>query len=116
MSCVSLTQCSRFTAVHGHGGTLAEAPHSHTFNYEVTFYGPLNAEGYLIDFRVVQDFLQNQINTRLNGADLNTLFAQPTTDALAVWIFNTGRARFPQIRRVKVAEEPDRWIEYQGEN
>lgn len=55
MSKVYLTQCGRFTAHHGHDGTLAEAVHSHTFHYEITFYGPTNAEGYLIDFRQLAD-------------------------------------------------------------
>ena len=115
MTCVSLTQCSQFTATHGHGGALAEAPHAHTFCYEATFYGPLNQEGYLIDFRVVQAFLAREINARLNGADLNTLFKNPTTENIAVWIFNTVKKQFPQLRSVKLAEESDRWITYQGE-
>ena len=51
MSKVYLTQCGRFTARHGHNGTLSEEVHEHTFHYEITFYGPTNAEGYLIDFR-----------------------------------------------------------------
>ena len=44
MSKVYLTQCGDFTACHGHGGTLAEAVHSHRFHYEVTFYGPTNKD------------------------------------------------------------------------
>ena len=51
MTQVYLTQTGSFTARHGHGGTLAEEVHEHTFCYEVTFHGPLNREGYLIDFR-----------------------------------------------------------------
>ena len=116
MTQVYLTQCGQFTATHAHGGTLNEAAHPHTFTYEVTFHGPLNQEGYLIDFRVLQDFLARKINARLNGADLNTVFENPTTEALAVWIFDTVRAQFAQVTRVKVAEAPDRWITYTGEH
>ncbi len=115
MTCVSLTQCGSFTATHGHGGTLSEAPHTHTFHYEVTLSGPVNQEGYLVDFRAVQDALAREVNARLEGADLNTLFTHPTTEAVAVWIFNTLRARFKELTRVKVAEEKDRWITYCGE-
>ena len=116
MTQVYLTQCGSFAASHGHGGTLAEEKHTHTFTYEVTFHGPLNDEGYLIDFRVLQDFFAREINARLEGADLNQLFENPTTEALAVWIFNTVRRAFPQVHSVKVAEAPDRWITYTGEN
>lgn len=116
MTQVYLTQCGSFTAFHGHNGTLAEESHTHTFTYEITFHGPLNDEGYLIDFRALQDFFTHGINTRLEGTDLNTLFENPTTEALAVWLFNTVRRAFPQIYSVKVAEAPDRWITYTGEN
>ena len=63
MTQVYLTQCGKFTATHGHGGTLNEAPHPHTFTYEITFHGPLNEEGYLIDFRTVQHALTRKIST-----------------------------------------------------
>ena len=112
---VYLTQCSSFTARHGHGGQLAEASHTHHFAYQVTFYGPLNKEGFLIDFRAVQDFLQHTINPHLDDADLNTLFTNPTTENIAIWIFEQIRQKFPQIFSVRVAEAPDRWIEYKGE-
>ena len=116
MTQVYLTQCGRFTATHHHGGTLAEGPHPHTFAYEITFHGPLNEEGYLIDFRVLQDFLAREISAHLNSTDLNTLFENPTTEALAIWIFNTVKKQFPQLVSVKVCEAPDRWITYTGEH
>lgn len=116
MTQVYLTQCATFTASHGHDGSLAESSHTHTFAYEVTFHGPLNEEGYLIDFRVLQDFLAREITNRLNGTDLNTLFARPTTEALAIWIFDTVKQQFPSVCSVKVAEDKDRWITYTGEH
>ncbi|MBP5430027.1 MAG: 6-carboxytetrahydropterin synthase [Elusimicrobiaceae bacterium] len=115
MTQVYLTQCGSFTASHGHDGTLAEEAHTHTFTYEVTFHGPLNPEGYLVDFRLLQDFLHHHIDTPLNNANLNTLFKNPTTEALAVWIFQTVEKLFPQLCSVKVAEAPDRWVTYKGE-
>ena len=115
MTQVYLTQCGSFTATHGHGGTLSETPHPHTFTYEITFHGPLNDEGYLIDFRILQDAFARKINTALNGANLNELFENPTTETLAVWIFNTIKQQFPQICSVKLAEEKDRWVTYTGE-
>lgn len=116
MTQVYLTQCGSFTASHGHSGTLAEESHTHTFTYEVTFHGPLNKEGYLIDFRVLRDFLSHAIDEQLHEADLNKLFSNPTTEALAIWIFDIIGKHFPQIYSVKVAEAPDRWIIYKGEN
>ncbi|MBR4682647.1 MAG: 6-carboxytetrahydropterin synthase [Elusimicrobiaceae bacterium] len=116
MKKIYLTQCSDFTACHGHGGQLAEESHSHHFSYQVTFFGPINEEGFLIDFRAVQDFLKNKINPFLDGADLNQIFTHPTTEMIAIWIFEQILPLFPQIYSVRVAEEADRWVEYKGGN
>lgn len=113
MKKVHLTQCGNFTARHSHDGILNEPSHAHQFSYQVTFYGPLNEEGFLIDFREVQQFLQTHINDYLNHADLNALFPYPTTENLAIWIFDALRAKFPQLVRVRVAEAPDRWVDYE---
>ena len=110
MTQVYLTQRGQFTATHHHGGTLAEGPHTHTFTFEATFYGPLNAEGYLIDFRLLQDFFAQEISARLHHTDLNTLFPNPTTEVLALYLFRAIAQKFPQLHHLKVAEEPDRWI------
>ena len=115
MSKVYLTQCGSFTARHGHGGTLAEEVHAHTFHYEITFYGQTNAEGYLIDFRQLADTFKTELEARLEGSDLGAFLPQPTTEALCVWMYNRIKDRLPHLFAVKVAEEPDRWIEYRGE-
>lgn len=115
MKKISLTQCGEFTAAHSHDGTLNEPSHEHHFTYQVTFFGPLNSEGFLIDFREVAQFLQTHINSYLDHADLNALFPYPTTENLAIWIFEHVRAQYPQLVRVRVYEAPDRWADYNGE-
>ena len=115
MKNIYLTQCGTFTAIHAHSGQLNEPAHAHRFTYQVTFYGPLNSEGFLIDFREVQSFLQTHINNRLNQQVLNTVFQNPTTENIALWIFEKVHARFEQLVRVRVAEADDRWVEYSEE-
>lgn len=115
MTKVYLTQTGSFSARHGHSGTLAEEVHPHTFRYEVTFYGPLNAEGYLIDFRALSAAFAKEIDARFENQDLGTFFTSPTTEALCLWIYNRVRGLFPHLYAVKVAEEADRWVEYRGE-
>ncbi|GEM_PF-204523 len=113
---VYLTQCGTFTAIHAHDGQLNEPAHPHQFTYQVTFYGPINSEGFLIDFREVQAFLQTHIKEKLHRKDLNTIFKKPTSENIALWIFKTVQKQFAQIIRVRVAEEPDRWVEYEKDS
>lgn len=115
MTKVYQTQTGAFTASHSHEGTLNEAAHSHHFTYEVTFHGPLNQEGFLLDFRPVAKLLETEIDQRLQGSDLGVILKNPTTEALAIWIYNRVNQHLPHVFSVKVAEEPNRWITYQGE-
>ena len=115
MTTVYLTQTGTFTARHGHGGTLAEDVHAHTFRYEVTFHGPLNAEGYLLDFRRLSTAFEKEINQHFAGLNLGDFFENPTTEAVCLWIYRRVREMFPHLYAVKVAEEADRWVEYRGE-
>ena len=112
---VYLTHTGSFTARHGHSGTLAEDIHPHTFTYEITLYGPLNKEGYLVDFRQIAIVLKEKINCKLAGKILNDLFEMPTTEILCIWLFKELKKEFSQLKSVKLAEAPDRWITYQGE-
>lgn len=114
MTKVYLTQKGSFTASHGHDGTLAEGTHAHRFVYEVTFYGPLNKEGYLLDFREVKKALSSIVSP-LKGKDLNKLFTNPTTETLCLWIYAEVTKKLPHLHSVKLAEAPDRWIVYKGE-
>ena len=61
---------SGFTAYHYHGGALNEEKHSHDFKYKIFLKGPLNEEGFLVDFREVENLLK-QINARLENKVLN---------------------------------------------
>lgn len=114
MTKVYLTQKGSFTASHSHGGTLAENLHSHRFTYEVTFYGPLNKEGYLLDFREVKKVL-SALTRPLKNKDLSTLFPDPTTEAIGIWLYTKVGKKLPYLHSVKLAEAPDRWIVYKGD-
>lgn len=115
MSKVYLTQSGQFTAKHGHTGVLNEETHEHTFRYEITFFGALNHEHYLLDFRQLSESFKEEFGKRLNGSDLSAFLPYPTTEALAIWMFNRIKKQLPALYSVKVAEEADRWVEYRGD-
>lgn len=115
MSKVYLTQAGSFHAMHSHDGTLAEAVHDHLFHYEATFYGDINEECFLIDFRQISSLFKNELEKQLDGSDLTTFLPFPTSESLAIWLYERIKAKMPQLFSVKVAEAQDRWVEYRGE-
>lgn len=115
MSKVYLTHTGSFRAVHSHDGTLSEPAHNHLFRYEATFYGEINKEWFLIDFRQINNLFKNELEKQLNDSDLSTFLPFPTTESLAIWLYERIKAQIPQLYAVKVAEDTDRWVEYRGE-
>lgn len=115
MSKVFLTQAGSFKAMHSHDGTLAEPLHEHLFRYEATFYGDINEERFLVDFRQISALFKNELEKMLNGADLTTFLPFPTAESLAIWLYDRIKTKMPKLYSVKVAEAEDRWVEYRGE-
>ena len=100
----TITVSSAFTAKHWHDKTLSEPVHEHHFKYEATLQGPLNAEGYLVDFRQLEAALA-QTNSALEGRVLNDIMPYPTTENLAAYIFKELAKKFPQTVKIMVREK-----------
>lgn len=113
---ITIAEKSFFTAAHYHDGELNEGEHSHTFHYEVIFEGQTNSEGFLIDFRKIQAELAEKINAALSGKTLNAVLSvPPTTENIAVWIFEKLKPVFPELKAVKLYETEHSWVMYEGE-
>ena len=95
---------SGFTAQHYHGGILNEEKHSPNFKYKIFLKGPLNAEGFLVDFREVENLLK-EINKKLENKVLNEIIPPATTEVLAIYLFEEIKKTFPQICRIELNEK-----------
>jgi len=114
---VFLTKKSTFPASHYHEGSLDEVEHMHDFYYEVTLYGVTNEEGYLLDFRDVEEVLTETVNKKVIYKTLNkVLTLPPTTENLAIWIYDQLHPIFKDLLySVKLYETPESWIIYEGD-
>jgi len=110
---VSITVSSAFTASHWHDKALNEPVHSHNFKYSVTLTGPLNEEGFLADFRALEEVLKT-LNARLENKTLNDIFKYPTTENLAIYIFEEISKTYPQTSKVTVREKEDYSATYEA--
>ena len=100
----SVEVSSGFTAFHSHDKSLNEPAHNHNFKYTITLKGPLNDEGYLVDFRKIEDLL-TQISKELENKNLNTIIPVPTTENLAYYIFCKVKKVFPQACKIQLKEK-----------
>ncbi len=104
-----------FTARHSHRGMLYEPSHIHNYVVRVSFEGPLNEEGFVVDFRAVKRLFLRLVAQELEGKDLDSVFEYPTAENLSVFIWNQLAPFFP-LHSIEVREKPHSSAIYYGKN
>lgn len=65
-----------------------ERVHGHTYKLLVTVSGELSSNDMLIDFIILKRVVKKHILDYLDHHDLNTIFSNPTTELVAIWIWD----------------------------
>lgn len=112
MKDIKISVKSQFRASHYHEGALEEPVHDHTFVYIVTLKGPLNDEGFLVDFRKVEEFLY-ELNSSLSFKVLNKIIPNSTTENVAIFLFNKIKEKYPQTYKIQVFEKENYSVTYE---
>ena len=112
MKDIKISVKSQFRASHYHDGSLDEPVHDHTFSYIVTLKGPLNEEGFLVDFRKVEEFLY-ELNKNLSYKILNNIIPNSTTENIAIFLLNKIKEKFPQTYKIQVFEKENYSVTYE---
>lgn len=91
-----------------------EEIHGHTFRLEVAVEGELR-EGYVMDFLQLRAIVE-EITGRLEHRNLNTLFENPTTENIALWIAGEIEKRLPgnvKLQRIVLWEGDENGVEFE---
>jgi 6-pyruvoyltetrahydropterin/6-carboxytetrahydropterin synthase len=117
---VRLVHEFRFEAAHllpkVPAGHKCSRLHGHSFKVELTIAGPVNPEtGWLIDFGVLYEKWQ-PLHDRLDHRYLNEIegLENPTSEVLAIWIWNQMKPKLPELAQVTLFETCDARCEYTG--
>ena len=99
------------------------SPHAHDWAVTVTVRGPVDEHGFIVDLGEL-DRLLAAVLAGWDGGDLNQVvpemragILQPTTEAVARWIWERLTSRIPspaRLARVRVAESAQLAAEYEG--
>ena len=90
--------------------------HGHSFSVEVAVAGPIGEDtGWVLDFADVKAAWK-PLHTRLDHHYLNEVdgLDNPTSERLAVWIWERLAPTLPGLSRVTVAETCTARVEYEG--
>jgi 6-pyruvoyltetrahydropterin/6-carboxytetrahydropterin synthase len=91
--------------------------HGHSFQIEVHVAGPLDPNlGWVLDFADIQRAWQ-PIHTALDHRCLNDIagLANPTSEHLAIWVWNQLKPTLPGLSKVVVMETAQSGCIYTGE-
>jgi 6-pyruvoyltetrahydropterin/6-carboxytetrahydropterin synthase len=106
-------------------GPLADPPgHGHDYRCNVTVGGVLDEMGMVVDLRLLDGILHDEVLTPLAGKHLNLdlpVFAYgqtlPTCEAIAAYLFPRIAARLPAgvvLERVRIEEDPTLYADCTG--
>jgi 6-pyruvoyltetrahydropterin/6-carboxytetrahydropterin synthase len=114
---VCITKAFTFDAAHNlvNYNGKCEALHGHTYRLEVTVCGSQLENGLLMDFGDLKQLVDDEILSKLDHTYLNDRFQQPSTELIAIWIFQTLqpliKQRGLQLKSVKLFETATSWVE-----
>ena len=109
----AVTHAFTFEAAHQlpwHSGRCRNL-HGHGYRLEVTVEGPLTEQGIVIDFADLRDLVEAEVITRYDHRYLNDLLDNPTAELIAQDIWKHLEATGARLRRIRLWETPDSWVE-----
>ncbi len=90
--------------------------HGHSFVLIFTFLGELDPQiGWVRDYHEINELLRPLL-TQLDHQVLNEVegLSNPTSELLALWLFERARTLLPELTRVTVKETPTTECSYPG--
>ncbi|HEX6916231.1 MAG TPA: 6-carboxytetrahydropterin synthase QueD [Chitinophagaceae bacterium] len=90
--------------------------HGHTYRLKIWLDGPLNDNGWVMDFTELKKALL-PVTEQLDHNVLNTVpgLENPTCELVAVWIWNQLKPGLPMLKKVELYETPGSGVIYEGD-
>lgn len=108
-----VTRSFSFEAAHRlpwHAGRCRDL-HGHGYRLEVTFEGPLDGHGIVVDFDDVKAVVQREVVDRYDHAFLNDLLDNPTAELIAADAWARLEAAGMAPARIRLWETPTSSVE-----
>jgi len=89
-----------------------ERLHGHRWKVRITVKAPLREDGLSFDFIKLKEIVEEKVIKKLDHSYLNELLPQPSTENIAIWIWEKLK-KLP-LYEVKVWESPATSVTYRG--
>ena len=102
-----------FEAAHRlpwHSGRCRDL-HGHSYQFEVTVAGPLDANGVVVDFDELTTIVEREVLDRLDHRDLNEILENPTAELIAQRIWELLEGAGVAVTALRLWETPGASVE-----
>jgi 6-pyruvoyltetrahydropterin/6-carboxytetrahydropterin synthase len=82
-----------------------ENMHGHMYRLEVTVDGPIQDNGMVLDFVLLNRIVKREVISKLDHTTLNSLFDNPSAELIAIWIWEQLNDMAPLLS--KELEDPN---------
>lgn len=105
-----------FDAAHrivGYQGKC-ENLHGHRWKIRITLKAPVGESGIAFDFVKLKQIVQKKIISKLDHSYLNKIIRQPSSENIAIWIWN--KLKGLPLEEIIVWESETSFVTYKGED
>lgn len=94
--------------------------HGHNYKLIVTIEGPVKTDGMVLDFVELKRIVNDKILVKLDHKHLNEILENPSSENLAVWIWDELNGTFGDatnevsLKKVDLYETDNCHVEYEG--
>ena len=113
---LSLNVVFRFAASHFltkyHG--KCENLHGHNYKVIVTISDEIKTDGMVKDYKIIKKTVKEKVIDRLDHTHLNDILENPSSENLAIFIWDEIKKELPELIKVRIYETEDYYCEYEG--
>lgn len=110
-----LTKKFKFEAAHNilnYEGDCKKL-HGHSYALEITVKGEVSKDGFVIDFKEIDEIVKEKVLKVLDHSYLNDVVKVSTCENLVKWIWE--KLAELNLYEIKLYETSDSWVAYRGE-
>lgn len=111
-----ITKKFRFDSAHklpNYKGDCANV-HGHSYKLFVSVSGDVNEQGFVIDFKDLNNIVSEKVISKLDHSNLNDFLENPTAENIVIWIWNELKD-YLNLSELKLYETEDSYVVYVGD-
>lgn len=98
------------TKYHG----KCENLHGHNYKVIITVQDKMKNDGMVLDYKIIKQIVKEKVIDKLDHSHLNDLMENPSSEHLAIFIWDKIKKDLPILKKIRIFETEDYYCDYEG--